>query len=313
MNTIAKASRWVMATALMLTAITAYSGSPARADLIPIGSAASNYAILYEGSGTLNISNDIVNGNIGVSTGGVQFSGNGSGNGIFGQLDFAMSNTGQYSYSSGVGPTSVNYNVTAVTTAVNAINSLSSGISGGTNLNLSGLNGNTVNVYASTGTLETISGVQCYVFNVTAYSANNASVLNIIGDNTGTPVVFNFATGTGNYGNNNVNLGGSVTLSGGLTSNEVLFNFQSSGKNVSLNNNGENYYGIILAPNDPLSATDTNLYGRLFGGAGGDMHVQSGGNIYAPAAVPLDCPWLLMGTSFLVLLAQLRRKRSLKA
>jgi hypothetical protein len=56
------------------------------------------------------------------------------------------------------------------------------------------------------GALETINGVATRVFNVTSYSAVNASVLTINGDGTGDPVVFNFAFGS------NVNLGGSVVL-----------------------------------------------------------------------------------------------------
>ena len=84
------------------------------------------YTVLYEGTGNnqLSITNDTVDGNIGVGGGQVQFSGPGT---IGGRLDFSAANTGQYHNTNGsnVGPTSVNYNVSAVTTAINAVNSLS--------------------------------------------------------------------------------------------------------------------------------------------------------------------------------------------
>jgi choice-of-anchor A domain-containing protein len=164
-------------------------------------------------------------------------------------------------------------------------------------------------VNESSGTLVTINGVATRVFNVTAYQANNSSILQINGDGSGDPVVFNFAVGSGNFGNNNVNLGGSVALaSTGLTSaDQVLFNFQSSGKNISLTNNGETFFGIILAPNDTISQDNSILDGRLFGGSNGDMQFVSGAKINAPPAVPLPPTVLFLGSGPLGRLG-LRRK-----
>ena len=128
------------------------------------------YAVLYEGMGghNLSISNVTVNGNVGVGgTGHVQFSGPGT---IGGRLDFSAANTGQYSNNNGsnVGPTSVNYNVANVTTALNTINSLSTSLGGLSGTNISFNNSNqTVN--ESSGMLGTSGGVE---FQLPRYSTS---------------------------------------------------------------------------------------------------------------------------------------------
>ena len=138
---------------------------------------------------TLQITNVTVNGNIGVGgTGAVQFSGPGT---IAGRLDFSAANTGQYGNSNerNVGPTSVNYNVAAVTTALNTVNSLNTSLAGlGTSL---AINGNqTIN--ESAGQLDTVNGVTYRVFKVTSYNESNGNLVTINGDGSGDPVVFNF-------------------------------------------------------------------------------------------------------------------------
>jgi choice-of-anchor A domain-containing protein len=266
----------------------------ARADVLPLG-AALDYAILYSGTGGHNfqITNDIIRGNVGVGgTGHVQFSGPGT---ITGSLDFSAANTGQFSSAAGnMGPSSVNYNVAAVTTALSTLSSLSSGFTGGTNIAFTNA-GENVNV--SLGALETYNGVTAHVFNVTSYSAVNASVLTITGDGLGTPVVFNFAFGA------NVNLGGSVVLAGGLTSaDQVLFNFKDTGTNIGLTNNGEIFQGTILAMNDKISADNVNLVGHLYGGDSSDLQFVSNANIKLPtnpvSAVPEPSTWAMLILGF---------------
>ena len=243
--------------------------------------AAGNYAVLYEGTGghNLSISNVSVGGNVGVGgTGHVQFNGPGV---ITGRLDFSAANTGQYSNnnSSNVGPTSANYGVATVTTALNTVNSLNSSLAGlGTSLVING----TQTINESAGQLDTVNGVTYRVFNVTSYSENDGKLVTINGDGSGDPVVFNFGF------NSNVNLGGDVALTGnGLSDDKVLWNFTSSGKNISLNNNASSFpnlafHGIILAPNDGLSLVNANLSGRVFGGNSSDMQIVSGDTIHAP-------------------------------
>lgn len=277
------------------------------ATMLPLGAAA-DFAVLYDGTGghNLSISNDTISGNVGVGgTGQVQFSGPGT---IDGAMDFSAANSSQFHNTnvSNAGPTSVNYSGSAVTTALSDIASLSSAITGGTNVTFTNA-GETIN--ENTGVLETIDGVNVRVFNVTAYSANNASVLNIVGDGSGAPVVFNFGFSS------NVNLGGSVVFSGtGLTSgDQLLWNFKTTGKNISLTNNAETFRGDILATADAISLDNTNLYGRVFGGGSSDMQIVSGANVYEPAPVPTvpePGSWALMILGFGGVGAALRRRQS---
>jgi uncharacterized repeat protein (TIGR01451 family)/choice-of-anchor A domain-containing protein len=242
--------------------------------------AAGNYAVLYEGTGghNLQITNVTINGNVGVGgTGNVHFSGPGT---IGGRLDFSAANTGQYSSSNGsnTGPTSVNYNVAAVTTALNTANNLSSSLAGlGSSLTING--NQTIN--ESAGQLDTVNGVMYRVFNVTSYSENDGLLVTINGDGSGDTVVFNFGS------NSNVNLGGDVALTGGLTPDQVLWNFTSSNQHVQLNNNASSYrslafQGVILAPNDVISVVNANLNGRVIGGDSSDMQIVSGDTIKVP-------------------------------
>jgi hypothetical protein len=248
-----------------------------EATLIPIGPAA-DYAVLYEGIGghNLQITNVTINGNIGVGgTGVVQDNGPST---ITGRVDFSAADSGQFHNNNGanVGPTSVNFNVAAVTSALSTVDSLNTSLAGiGNGLVLNG----TQTVNESSGLLDTIGGVTYRIFNVTAYSANDGDVLTIVGDGSGNPVVFNFGF------NSNVNLKGDVTLTG-LSPDEVLYNFTTSGKNVNLNTNASSFsaafQGIILAPDDVLSMTNANLNGRFFGGDSGDMQIVSGTTITSP-------------------------------
>jgi hypothetical protein len=87
--------------------------------------------------------------------------------------------------------------------------------------------------------------------------------------------------------NQNVNLGGDVTLTGGLTPDMVLWNFTSSNQNIQLNNNRSGhpnvaFQGIILAPNDAISLVNSSFIGRIFGGDSHDMQIVSGDSIISP-------------------------------
>jgi hypothetical protein len=302
---------WTTALAALLLLVLAVPST--HANEVAIGVSASQYAVLYEGTGghNLSITNVTINGNVGVGgTGKVQFSGPGT---INGRLDFSASNSGQFKNSNGsnLGPTSVNYNVAAVTTALNNVNSLNSSLAGlGSGLAISG--NQTIN--ESAGQLDTVNGVTYRVFNVTSYSENDGKLVTIVGDGSGDPVVFNFAFA------NNVNLGGDVALNG-LNDDQVLWNFTTSGKNISLNNNASSFplplafQGIILAPNDVISLTNANLDGRVFGGDSSDMQIVSGTTINAPPGsstpppVPEPATLALLGTGILGLASFVRRRR----
>src|SRR5262249_41738785 len=160
-----------------------------------------------------------------------------------------------------------NYSVGAVTTALSTVTTLSSSLAGlGTSLAING----TQTINESAGQLVTVGGVTYRIFNVTSYSENDGKLVTSNGDAAGNPVVFNFGF------NSNVNLGGDVALTGGLADDQVLWNFATSGKNVSLNNNASSYpdlafHGVLLAPNDKISVVNANLSGRVFGGNSSDM------------------------------------------
>jgi hypothetical protein len=98
--------------------------------------------------------------------------------------------------------------------------------------------------------------------------------------------------------NSNVDLGGSVVVSG-LTDNQLLWDFTSTGKNISLTNNGETFNGNILLPLDNWSMNNTVLDGRVWGGDGGNMQIVSGATINGPVPVPAPS----IGHGLLVLLS----------
>src|SRR5258708_14927323 len=299
------AIRWTIALAALL--LVALAAPSAQANEVAIGVNASQYAVLYEGTGgnTLHITNVTINGNVGVGgTGKVSDSGPST---VNGRLDFSAANTGQFSGAPGdTGPTPINYGVVAaVSSALNGVNSLNSSLAGlGNGLVING----TQTINESAGQMDTIHGVTYRVFNIPSYSSGDGKLLTINGDGSGDPVVFNFASTLGN-----VNLGGDVTLKG-LNDDQVLFNFTGSGKNISLNNNASSFptlafQGIILAPNDVISLTNANLDGRVFGGDSSDMQIVSGTTIKAPGVVPEPATLTLLGSGILALASVLRRRK----
>src|SRR4029077_18674954 len=143
------------------------------------------------------------------------------------------------------------------------------------------------------------------VFTVTSYTEGNGNVLTINGN--GHNVVFNYAAG------GNPQYGGDVVLTGGLTDDQVLWNYTGT-NNLSLNNNASSFplpdafMGIILAPNAAISLTNANLDGRVFGGDSSDMSIVSGDTINSPVSAPEPSSLALLATGLFSLLGFVRRR-----
>jgi hypothetical protein len=296
--------------ALALTLVFVTSTRRARAGFI-LGSAA-NYGLLYEGNGgnTLSINNSNENGNVGIGNTG-KFQGNGPGT-ITGNFDFSAANTGQFSNSGLTITGSVNYSVSDVATALSTINSLSQtlGLETGTGTTISSGG----SILASNGTLD---GSGNYVFTVTSISFPNGTFT--ITGGASDYVVLNIADGVGNNG-----LNGSVTLSGGITSDHVLFNYTPStsnlttynndytnltgGPTMTISTNGGTTTGVFLDPTANFQVNHCDINGRVIGGDTQNSSFVSGANLTAPIPEPSSLALLSAGAISLLAYAWRRRQ-----
>jgi hypothetical protein len=251
--------------------------------------AASNYAVLFEGagSGTLSYNTFVVNGNFGIGGTG-NFAISGGGTVINGNIDFSASNTGQLTgFSSLETPPTpvVTYNVAAVTSALNTVNTLSTSLGSEAGTNIAITNGTVIN--ASDGTLDANGN---RVFDVTSFSSNSGNTITIDGDAAGDSVVLNFTAANGFNSSSGIHFDSGVILDG-ISADQVLYNFSGgSTLNIVANNQhgnvltGTPVQGIFLDPNgtgDQINNSAIN--GRIFGGDSSDMHIVSGGVINQPA------------------------------
>ena len=261
----------------------------------------SDYAVLFEGAGgnTMHVTNVTVNGNLGVGNNGLLDL---SGPATVGRIDFSAADTGQFSNTNAANVfTGPFYNVAAVTTALNYLNSLNASLGAESGTDVS-INGSTT-INASAGTFHGSDSV----FNVTAFNTTNSDVLTINGDGIH-DVVLNFIGLSANFNNQ-------VVLNG-LTSDKVLYNFVggsglTGGPTLQVNDNGHNnpsnmVFGDFLNPNGAISVVNTNLFGRVFGGDTHDIQIVSGDHI--STAVPDSGSTVLLLSLSLGLLAGAKRK-----
>jgi hypothetical protein len=270
--------------------------------------AAGNYGILYEGLGgnTLTITNPFITGNIGIGN-----TGNGVLNGtaatfITGSVDYSAANTGQNS-----GPLlpsgGVNYNVSQVTSALNTVNALNTalGAVNGTDVVIN----NTLTIDISSGALASGTGFSnVRFFDVTTYALDNTQTLTLDGKSSGQSVVLNFTAST--------LFRGQVLLTGGLTADQVLFNFVggaggTGGPTLAINNGGNDAHpnnvlqGIFLDPNGQITINQSRInMGRIFGGDSATMIFNNSTFVAAPVPEPSTLGCLAMGAITLSVLSR---------
>jgi hypothetical protein len=276
----------------MVAAVTSVGTSRAATGFV-LGDAA-NYSVIFQGGGNnvLNINNGpginglAVNGNIGIdntspNNGVLQLSGPLT---LNADVHFAAA------YTQGVqdnGPYSGNIQVNGTISGGHAnvhsdmvyLNNLSTtlGGEGGTSVALN--SGSTIS-----GASGVLDGSGNRVFSVTGLNAPNGT-LTINGDGVH-KVVFNIGFSGGFHFNN-------IVLGGGLTSDDVLFNFfggnsatLTGGPTMDVNANYSGVagalYGTFLDPFGTISVVNVVISGRVFGGDSHNEQIVSGAEISAP-------------------------------
>jgi hypothetical protein len=292
---------------LVLLLVLSVSAPDAFAIGFALGDSA-NYAVIFQGGGNnqLNINNGpglnglAVNGNIGIdntspNNGKLQLSGPLL---LNSNVDFAGA------YTQGTqdnGPYSGNIQVNGTISGGHAnvhtdmlyLNNLSTTLGGEAGTSVALNTGATIN-----GASGVLDGFGNRVFTVSGINAPNGT-LTVNGDGI-SKVVFNIsAAADGNFHFN------SVVLGGGLTSDDVLFNFfggtaatLSGGPTLDINSNGDTLFGTFLDPYGTISDTHSVLNGRLFGGDTHNMQVVSGALINAPSVPDNGSTVMLLGLAF---------------
>jgi hypothetical protein len=273
---------------LALAGVAALTLTPAIASAAFLSGGADQFAVLGQFSNNqTNYNNGSITGDVGIGSprqftisnadlfGNVRFSGAANTSGFLpGPPPNNVSGGGTFTGS-------IIANDPVVTSALNAMNSLSQTLGGEPGTATAIVAGGSIN--AAAGVLDP-SGNR--VFSVT--SANFPNGAFTINGAAGDFVVLNIGS--------SANLHGQILLSGGITSDHVLINMfggnyttHTGGPTLDVNTNGLPTFGIFLDPNGPMSGTHTDIQGRFFGGDTQNQQIVSGFNITAPppATVPL--------------------------
>jgi hypothetical protein len=264
-------------------------------------------------------SGSTVTGNVGVNSSDTQISL--AGGTVDGSVNFAGTDSNQNNRPPNFGGTVTegsSQNVAEVAAVTGIVDSISSefGAASGASLTINpGATGNLQTVNAASGTLqtETINGVSesAYVFNVSGNNALNltsGTTLDIAGTASQNVVI--------NVNEQNGEFNGGITLSGGLTANNVIFNIIGSGEFQNGDNGAGQAYTLIDL-NGNIDVQD-NITGHIYGGDGNGFNIDSGGSVTdVPNLAPAPEPGTWMAAAFLMVpiggsVLKLIRKRSSK-
>lgn len=296
----------------------------AQAHARPLPSTLTKHAVVCT-CGNLEFTSSNVFGNVSIADNGAFIGSTADGPGtITGTVGFSAANTGQFSPDGIVvtgGPTFGN---ASIQSDINSFNLESQALSGVSGAPLTLTAGGSVN--ASSGFLDPVSGNE--VFDATidpSFVAGTTFTIN--GDGTGTQTV---AVNIGATGTGNVEFDGSIVLTGGLTPDQVLFNFDSGDYEtntggdtltidntpplspgvVSLLSTDPSTSGIYFNPNGDIDVVDSVINGRVFGGPTNFAITDS--TITAPT-VPEPTSLSVLGAALVAFGVIRRRRRSLSA
>jgi hypothetical protein len=240
--------------ALVIVAVAAAAGLHREAGAF-VGQDAFNSTLSAGANGSpINLDFTNSNANLNIAIGDTDgFVGSGSGT-VMGAVEFAATNMGQFN-PDGItvngGATFGNANIDMELAALAGV---STTLSAETGTALTITSGGSV--LTSTGTLDASGNL---VFTATVGSFTSGTTFTISGASDQS-VVINIGTTPA------AGFDGSIVLAGGLTPDDVLFNFFSGATTLAIDTDGSTTAGTFLVPNAPFFIYDTVLDGRIFGG-----------------------------------------------